>query len=1431
MKTGIRLRHIAAVAAVLLALVLFVFTAAACGDDPVVNNLGKPIEGWSDDWGSDDWGDGYKPPSFDPEDYNKIDWTEKYGAFTEGGIEATKGNEYIPFYPGNGAHIYQAECAELLGSANTTEGGYYVGSLDNSSVTFRFESEFTGTALVVAALAVNPSMPAGLPFNQQYSMYSNDARIDTSDCWILGTDGWWTFKENAIGEISLVEGEVNTVEFFSGFSSSNLDYIKIVPTKDDAAKYPPAPEKYMRTFDINERIEAENTDFANARIETNTVSTGVALSWTSFDTTIEFIVRNSLDVDVTRTLRMFAATGEGGGDSGELSPLMAERMTLTVGGEPVTLEGDLPMTPGGDWYNTYMNIDIAEVTLKANSDTMIKFTLSDRINIDYFELVGEQILTGITVSGQKTAYLVGSSVSDGDLTVTANYDHGESKTLEWGEYTVSPDSFETESEAQTVTVTYTEGGVTRTAEYDVVVTDTVLETPSSISLSEIVCDTEYLEGEKFVMTSATVRGDYGAGLQAIEKEDYSLSYSLSENDGYAAELTLPMLDVRQALQQEVTVYIRATYNADPSLTATAEARVTVYDEAQYNIMNTYLPYDEANVEGMFGDKFPTFLPANGVYKYEAERAVLGGIATNHGNYVGDLRHDNEKGDATVTFTFDSAADENVTVLLVMSLAINPSFVPAGGDGAYFVYSELPGNKVTVNGVDVVTDGMVKDTNSWTTYAESAVAEITVKPGANTILLTFAADATNLDYIKLVPTKTDAAAGEPNADVYTPVFDAADRIEAELAHYVNARPEVGGDRTNLGWTSFDTTIEFIVRNSLDVDVTRTLRMFAATGEGGGDSGELSPLMAERMTLTVGGEPVTLEGDLPMTPGGDWYNTYMNIDIAEVTLKANSDTMIKFTLSDRINIDYFELVGEQILTGITVSGQKTAYLVGSSVSDGDLTVTANYDHGESKTLEWGEYTVSPDSFETESEAQTVTVTYTEGGVTRTAEYDVVVTDTVLETPSSISLSEIVCDTEYLEGEKFVMTSATVRGDYGAGLQAIEKEDYSLSYSLSENDGYAAELTLPMLDVRQALQQEVTVYIRATYNADPSLTATAEARVTVYDEAQYNIMNTYLPYDEANVEGMFGDKFIDFRAADGVHLYEAERGVLGGIATNMGNYVGDLRHDNEKGDATVTFTINSVEESDVTVLLVASLSVNPGFVPESGDSVYFPFSELPGNKITVNGVDVVTDGMVKDTNDWNVFAEGAIAEITLKPGENTIVFTFAADATTNLDYIKLVPTKTDAAAGVPDPDRYVPVFAADDRVEVESTHYVNARPEVGDDRTNLGWTSKDTVVEFFVENDTDAPVTKTLVMHAAAGLGDATSGDLSPNMAERLTLTVDGKPVALSGLLPVTDEEGVAWYFVYMDMEIAEVTLEANSKTLIRLTLSDQINPDWFELRDVA
>lgn len=905
MKTRIKLKHIAAIAAILLALVLFVFTAAACGDE-VEPPSGTAIEGWSDDWGADDWGDGYKPPSFDPEDYNKIDWTEKYGAFTEDGINATKGNEYIPFYPGNGAHIYQAECAELLGSANTTEGGYYVGSLDNSSVTFRFESEFTGTALVVAALSVNPDLQTGLPFNQQYSMYSNGERIDTSDCWLKGTGGWTTFAENAVGEITLVKGE-NTVEFFSGLSRTNLDYIKIVPTLADAEAYPPAPEKYVQTFDINERIEAENTDFANARIETNTVSTGVALSWTSFDTTIEFIVRNSLDVDVTRTLRMFAATGEGGGDSGELSPLMAERMTLTVGGEPVTLEGDLPMTPGGDWYNTYMNIDIAEVTLKANSDTMIKFTLSDRINIDYFELVGEQILTDIAVSGQKTAYLVGSSVSEGDLTVTANYDHGESKTLEWGEYTVSPDSFETESEAQTVTVTYTEGGVTRTAEYDVIVTDTVLETPSSISLSEIVCDTEYLEGEKFAMTSATVEGDYGDGWRALDEGDYTLSYSLSENDGYAAELTLPMLDVRQALQQEVTVYIRATYNADPSLTATAEARVTVYDEAQYEIGNTYLPYDEADVEGMFGDKFIDFRAADGVHLYEAERAVLGGIATNMGNYVGDLRHDNEKGDATVTFTINSVEESDVTVLLVASLSVNPGFVPESGDSVYFPFSELSGNKITVNGVDVVTDGMVKDTNDWNVFAEGAIAEITLKPGENTIVFTFAADATNLDYIKLVPTKTDAAAGVPDPDRYVPVFAADDRVEVESTHYTNARPEVGDDRTNLGWTSKDTVVEFFVENDTDAPVTKTLVMHAAAGLGDATSGDLSPNMAERLTLTVNGKPVALSGLLPVTDeeGVAWYYVYMDMEIAEVTLEANSKTLIRLTLSDQINPDWFEL----------------------------------------------------------------------------------------------------------------------------------------------------------------------------------------------------------------------------------------------------------------------------------------------------------------------------------------------------------------------------------------------------------------------------------------------------------------------------------------------------------------------------------------------
>lgn len=894
-------KKILTIASLLLVTVLAAFTFAACGDKTTGPSVpGTAIEGWSDDWGKDEWGDTYEPPSSDPNDYNKIDWSEKYIDY-ENGITAMKGTEYLPFYAGNGAHKYEAEYATLSGKANTSEGGYYVGSLDGSSVTFDISSENECSVLVVICTSVYPDLTEGLPFNQQYTLYANGTIIDTSDSWLKGTGSWFVFGENAVGEITLKAGE-NEIEFFSSIGRSNLDYIKLVPTKEDAEKYPPAPEKYMAKFGLNDRIEAENTNFTNAKTESSTANTGVNMSWTSYDTTVEFIVENTLDVDVTRTLRIYAAAGTGDDTSGPLSTNMAERITLSVDGEPVTLEGTLPTTEGGNWWGTYMNIDIAEITLEAESSTSIYLTLSDQLNIDYFELVGDRIPVSVSVSGYKTIYYVGENVKSGDLTVTVTYDDGETVTLGVNDFTIKHEPFDAVAESQTVTVSYTENGVTRTVNYNVSVTDTPIDEPTRLMADTPLYKTEYAEKEIFSLTSLNVKGDYGNDeWKTLEREDYILEYSLNGTDGWTDTLAMPEVDVKQNLQIEQTVYIRATYVGNPSMSALLSVTVTVYDEWYNGIVKNYVGFESADIIGKVGTDFAPFYSGNGVHRYEAEDGALGGIATNGGDYVGDLREG-----ATVTFNVTSEEETETEVLLVMGLSVKPDYA----DTPYISFGELFGddgsggtayNKINVNGEDVVADGMVKNTGSWTGYADSAVGSITLKPGNNTLVFTFYADATNLDYIKLVPTKTAAEAPADQGKI-APVFGMDENIEAENCYYENADIE---DGTHLGWTNSQTVIIFAVRNDTDEAVTRKLSLYAAAGAGDGTTGPLSTNMAERMTLTVGGEQITLEGTLPTTTEGQWWNTYMDIEIAEITLEANSVTMFRITLSDQINPDRFQL----------------------------------------------------------------------------------------------------------------------------------------------------------------------------------------------------------------------------------------------------------------------------------------------------------------------------------------------------------------------------------------------------------------------------------------------------------------------------------------------------------------------------------------------
>ena len=130
----------------------------------------------------------------------------------------------------------------------------------------------------------------------------------------------------------------------------------------------------------------------------------------------------------------------------------------------------------------------------------------------------------ITTAPAKTAYKVGETFDPTGMVVTATYSNG--ATLIVGGYTVSPQAMALGVTA--VTVTYTEGGVSRTAQQAVTVTRTQLPVPTATG-------TLIYNGSS---QSPTLTNDPGAlatktgDTSAINAGDYELALSLVDPDAY-----------------------------------------------------------------------------------------------------------------------------------------------------------------------------------------------------------------------------------------------------------------------------------------------------------------------------------------------------------------------------------------------------------------------------------------------------------------------------------------------------------------------------------------------------------------------------------------------------------------------------------------------------------------------------------------------------------------------------------------------------------------------------------------------------------------------------------------------------------------------------------------------------------------------------------
>jgi len=137
-------------------------------------------------------------------------------------------------------------------------------------------------------------------------------------------------------------------------------------------------------------------------------------------------------------------------------------------------------------------------------------------------------LESIAVTGSiKAEYWVGEDLDTAGMTVTANYSNGSSKTVTG--YTVSGFDSATAGE-KTVTVTYTEDGVTKTAAFKVI----VKEAPAEVTLDSItlagLAKTEYKVGEALNTEGLVVTAHYSDGTSRTVS-NYDLSGFTSATAG------------------------------------------------------------------------------------------------------------------------------------------------------------------------------------------------------------------------------------------------------------------------------------------------------------------------------------------------------------------------------------------------------------------------------------------------------------------------------------------------------------------------------------------------------------------------------------------------------------------------------------------------------------------------------------------------------------------------------------------------------------------------------------------------------------------------------------------------------------------------------------------------------------------------------------
>ena len=301
----------------------------------------------------------------------------------------------------------------------------------------------------------------------------------------------------------------------------------------------------------------------------------------------------------------------------------------------------------------------------------------------------------ITTPPAKTTYVSGETFSPAGMIVTATYSNG--ATLKATGYSFSPDTALTDG-TTSVTIEYTEGGVTKTAEQAI----TVVHRLTKIEITAQPTKKVYEYGDSFQSAGMVVKATYSDGATA-NVTGYSCSPTVLSTVG-TQTITVSYTEngVTKTATTSVTVN-RKTISAVPSQSGTLTYTGSSQSPSWSNYSTTQLTIGGTTSGTNAGSYTATFTPKSN-YRWADGTTTAKSVSWSIGKAAGSLSI------SPTSMTLDTTTkSKTITVTRSGDGAISAS---SNNTGAATV--SVSGNKVTVtgkaNGNAVITVSVAAGTN-------------------------------------------------------------------------------------------------------------------------------------------------------------------------------------------------------------------------------------------------------------------------------------------------------------------------------------------------------------------------------------------------------------------------------------------------------------------------------------------------------------------------------------------------------------------------------------------------------------------------------------------------------------------------------------------------------------------------------------------------